>query len=117
MSKYDPTIIPKSRRSMIASIHPAWRGIGCFLLILLPTLAFAGSKLLVDQNFEQRWFNLPRELQIWFMVPVIGRVYLADLALTILMLVVLFGIATLVYAVLYRVMGPPRKGPLDSPPG
>jgi hypothetical protein len=117
MTKYDPTFIAKSRRSFIASIHPVWRGIGCFLLILLPILAFAGSKLLVQQNYQQGWIRLPKELQIWFIVPVVGRVFLADIALTILMIVFLFGIATLVYALLFRLMGPPRHGPLDSPPG
>lgn len=117
MTKYDPTFIARSRRSFVASIHPIWRGIGCFLLILLPVLAFVGSKLLVQRNFELRWIELPRELQLWFVVPVVGRVYIADLALTIIMLVVVFGVATLVYALLYRLMGPPRHGPLDSPPG
>ena len=117
MTKYDPTVIAKSRRSIMTSIHPVWRGIGCFLLILIPILAFAGSKILVQQNFERRWIDLPRELQIWFMVPVVGRVYVADLTLTVLLVVILFGIATLVYALLFRMMGPPRRGPLDSPPG
>jgi hypothetical protein len=117
MTKYDPTYIARSRRSVFASIHPVWRGIGCFLLILLPILAFAGSKLLVQRNFQQRWIDLPRELELWFVIPVLGRVFVADIALTILLLVIIFGIATVIYALLYRLLGPPRPGPLDSPPG
>ena len=117
MTKYDPTYQPKSRRSILPPVHPVWRGIGCFLLILLPIVAFAGAKILVEANSRQRWFQIPAELRESFVVPVIGRVFFADLAVTIILIVIGFAVITVVYSIIYRIIGIPRYGPLDSPPG
>ena len=117
MTKYDPTYQPKSRRTIIPPIHPVWRGIGCFLLILLPIVAFAGAKILVQTNSRQRWIQMPAELTGAFTVPIIGRVIYADLALTVILIVIGFAILTVAYSVIYRIIGIPRYGPLDSPPG
>ncbi len=117
MSKYDPTYQPKSRRTIIPPVHPVWRGIGCVLLILLPIIAFAGAKILVQANRTQRWVQIPVELSGSFIAPVIGRVYYADLAMAVILIVIGFAIITVVYSVVYRIIGIPRYGPLDSPPG
>lgn len=117
MTKYDPTYQPRSRRSIIPPVHPVWRGIGCFLLILLPIVAFAGAKSLVKANFTQRWVQMPAEMGMSFVVPVLGRVLFADLAVMVILIVIAFAILTVVYAVIYRIIGIPRYGPLDSPPG
>lgn len=117
MTKYDPTYQPKSRRTIIPPVHPIWRGIGCFLLILLPGVAFAGAKILVQANRSRRWVQIPVELGESFTVPVIGRVLYADLALTVILVVIGFAIITVGYSVIYRIIGIPRYGPLDSPPG
>jgi len=117
MSKYDPTYQPKSRRSILPPTHPIWRGIGCLLLILLPIIAFAGAKLLVQANRTRRWIQIPAELTGSFLIPVVGRVYYADLAVTVGLIIIGFGIITVVYAIVYKFLGIPRYGPLDSPPG
>ena len=117
MSKYDPTYQAKSRRSILPPTHPVWRGIGCFLLILIPVLAFAGGKLLVQANRTQRWIQIPAELTGSFFVPVIGRVFYADLAVAVGLIFLIFALLTVVYAIVYKVVGIPRYGPLDSPPG
>lgn len=117
MTKYDPTYQPKSRRTIIPPIHPVWRGIGCLFLILLPIVAFAGAKLLVQANARQLWVQMPSELVGSFTVPVIGRVFFADLAVMIILIVIGFAIITVGYSLVYRIIGIPRYGPLDSPPG
>ena len=117
MSKYDPTYQAKSRRSILPPTHPVWRGIGCFLLVLLPVLAFAGGKLLVQANRTQRWVQVPTELTGSFFVPVIGRVFYADLVVAAGLIFFIFAIITVIYAIIYKVIGIPRYGPLDSPPG
>lgn len=117
MTKYDPTYQPRSRRSIIPPVHPVWRGIGCLLLVLLPIISFAGAKMLVQANSRQRWIQMPGELMGSFIVPVIGRVFFADLALAVILIVIGFAIITVVYAIIYRFIGIPRFGPLDSPPG
>lgn len=117
MTKYDPTYQTKSRRSIIPPVHPVWRGIGCFLLILLPIVSFAGAKLLVQANNRQRWVQIPTELKDSFFLPVIGRLIFADLAVTVILIVIGFALLTAAYAVFYRILGISRYGPLDSPPG
>ena len=117
MTKYDPTYQTKSRRSIIPPVHPVWRGIGCFLLILLPIVSFAGAKLLVQANNRQRWVQIPTELRDSVFLPVIGRLIFADLAVTVILIVIGFALLTAAYAVFYRILGISRYGPLDSPPG
>ena len=117
MTKYDPTYQPKSRRSILPPVHPVWRGIGCFLLILLPIIAFAGAKILVKANTRQRWVQIPAELGESFVVPVIGRVFFADIAVAVILIVIGFAVITVAYSIIYRIIGIPRYGPLDSPPG
>jgi hypothetical protein len=102
MTKYDPTYQPRSRRSIIPPVHPVWRGIGC---------------LLVQANSRQRWIQIPSELSGSFIAPVVGRIFYADLALAVILIVIGFAIITVVYAIIYRIIGIPRFGPLDSPPG
>ena len=60
---------------------------------------------------------MPAELGISFVVPVVGRVLYADLAVTVILIVIGFALLTVVYAIIYRIIGIPRYGPLDSPPG
>ena len=117
MTKYDPTYQPKSRRTIIPPTHPVWRGIGWFLLILLPVLSFAGAKLLVQANVRQRWVQIPTEMAGSFSVPIVGRVSFADLAVAVGLIIVGFAVLTVAYAILYRIFGISRHGPLDSPPG
>lgn len=117
MTKYDPTYQPKSRRSIIPPVHPVWRGIGCFLLILLPIIAFAGAKTLIQANNQQRWVQIPVELMNSFSLPMVGRVLFADIFLTVILIVIAFAIITVACSVVYRIIGIPRHGPLDSPPG
>lgn len=117
MSKYDPTYARTSRRLGDRTVHPIWRGIGCILLILLPIIAFAGAKVLVQANIEQRWIDIPQELSGSFSAPLVGRVLFIDLAVWVILIVIGFGILTAVYAIFYRLLGPPRHGPLESPPG
>lgn len=117
MSKYDPTYAQTSRSSSTSSVHPVWRGIGCILLILVPIISFAGAKLLVQENIKQHWIDIPQEMLGSISVPVVGRVLFADLAVWIILIVIGFGILTVVYALFYRLLGPSRYGPLESPPG
>lgn len=117
MTKYEPPYARSRRGIRELSVHPIWRGIGCLLLVTLPIIAFAGAKLVVQANFRQRWVDLPRELVISYSVPVIGRVFLADLAVMALLVVVVFALGTVAYALIYRLLGPPYRGPLESPPG
>lgn len=117
MTKYEPPYARSRRGIRELSVHPVWRGIGCLLLIVLPIMAFAGARLLVQANFRQRWIDVPQEMVASFSVPMVGRVLFADLAVMAILTVILFALGTIIYAIIYRLFGPPYHGPLESPPG
>ena len=116
MSKYNRPYLNPAAKPRPWRIHPIWRGIGCLILILLPIIAFAGAKVLVQMNSRRNWVSISKELAGSIVVPVIGRVLYADLAVMIILIVIGFGLLTVLYALMYRLFGPPTYGPLDVPP-
>lgn len=116
MGKYRPSYILHNFPPRPWAVHPVWRGIGCVFMILLPFMAYTLAVFIVRENFIQQWVAIPRELSIAIVLPNIGRVYLLDILLAIVLLVVGGALFTLVYSAIYRLVGPPRYGPLDMPP-
>ncbi len=100
------------------AVHPLWRGIGCLMMILIPVMAYAGAVLLVQENLRQRWLVVPREFAQSVTLPLIGKVpYLyANLVTAVILALFGFGLMTVLFNLLYRVIGPPRLGPTDAPP-
>jgi hypothetical protein len=104
-------------------VHPIWRGIGFLFLIMVPIMSFAGAILVVRQNFENRWLEVPAELLKFFNVPQLAaispelaKIYYLDLAVAFAFMVLGFGVISIVYSMLYSMFGPSRYGPVDSPP-
>jgi hypothetical protein len=99
-------------------IHPIWRGIGCLMLIIIPILAYAGGVLLVEANSKQGWVPVPGEFMRSVNLPAIGvvRHLVATLFVTLLLTFIGFGGLMILYALIYRLVGPPSLGPLDAPP-
>jgi len=93
-------------------IHPVWRGIGCILLILLPVISYAAGALLVEANRENNWFVLPWQLTGPPQYPYL----FANLFAMVIFIVVGFALLSTLYAFLYRIVGPPKYGPMDAPP-
>lgn len=116
MSKYNQTYRRPAPKSKPWSVHPIWRGIGCLLIVLIPIISFAGATMLVKENLQQRWVQIPDELKGSFDVPSIGQVLFADLAVAVILMVIGFGLLTIVYAIIYRMFGPSPYGPMDVPP-
>jgi hypothetical protein len=61
---------------------------------------------------------MPRELARTVFVPLLGNVQhlYATTILTVLLMLVGFGLVMIFYTVIYRLVGPSRYGPMDSPP-
>ena len=112
-------------------IHPAWRGIGCVLLLLIPIMSWFGSEMFLQTNSKVALpWQLTRVVAIPYtrVVPVdriiapVNHFFSANglifgqLFFTIILTFIGFGIMGFLYAVLYRVVGPPRYGPFDVPP-
>lgn len=98
-------------------VHPIWRGLGCILIILIPIMAYAAAVVVVHENLVNKWVDLPPELTGFLVIPYLGvRVFFAEISATLLFMFIGYGILVLIYSIMYRIVGPPRYGPLDSPP-
>lgn len=111
--------------------HPIWQGIGCLIAIILPVISYALADVTIKAGIKARWWFLPYELlgaprfpdfvwKYWQIARLfspfthINNLY-ANLVLTGVYIIVLGGLASLVYAITYRFIGPPRYGPQDVP--
>lgn len=119
---------PKPQRGQV---HPLMRGIGCILMAVVPLLSYGTAVLLVQYGTKQGW-PIPPE---WLGTPTIPPLLLklqglrpiydfiiaqtnltANLIFAVALAVFIFGILSILYGVLYRIMGPPQYGPTDAPP-
>ncbi len=106
-------------------IHPIWAGIGFLMIIIVPIISWAGATELVTLAKDQGWsfiHNFPTYLQVDALSFLPGMSALSRIpnfpAITtffVLILLVLSGVLSLVYAMIYRVVGPPRYAPDDAP--
>jgi hypothetical protein len=111
-------------------IHPVWRGIGFLMMLIVPIISWAGAQVTRDLGRRQGWAFM-RELsptlqlpEIFYALPVISSLAhwisgIYDLPVLLLfffvLLVVFSSIMSLLYALIYRLIGPPRYTPLDAP--
>jgi uncharacterized membrane protein len=118
MGKYDK-YNPQSRLGDKPwTIHPIWRGIGCLMMVIIPLVAFAVAVLLVDANSQQHWLVVPYQMSEDITIPFLGTIdnFYAVILVTVLLSLIGFGILTIIYSIIYSAFGPPRYGPVDSPP-
>jgi hypothetical protein len=116
---------PKKR-----GLHPIWRGIGCILIIIVPLLAF--GMMLVSVPPIIATGKVPYQL--------LGRVHFPDWAFKVrivagiasyissidnlwmniitffVMLLLLTAVASLLYSLIYTLVGPARYSAQDAPP-
>lgn len=124
-AKYDA----RARKEARYEIHPIWRGIGCFLMVLVPIMAWTTAVLVRQANATNGWIRLTSELnnypdmsKVERVLPVLApvwafieRLYVFDLLLFVIFTVVGFGLLSIIYSMMYRFAGPPRYGPFDAP--
>lgn len=91
-------------------LHPAWRGVGCVLLILLALGGYWFGGWFLANN---RWIYLPPELFYPEFVPeFLPSGILVRLALGLLFMLFGYGVLSMVYAVLF----PIKPKETDAPP-
>jgi len=112
------------------TIHPVWRGIGCALMIIIPIISFILAHEIVNGTLQ--FFPIPQMLLgyihfpdfVWN-TPVLSSLLrpiatypnpLAVLVIGFTLLVILSVLISLIYAIIYRFIGPPRYSPIDAPP-
>lgn len=112
-------------------INPIWRGIGCFLILLVPIMAWFSASIFLhselqfinspEMNRPITIKHVPISLIDGFITKINQFSIEHDLVggqffYFILFMFFGFGILAFLYAVLYRMAGPPRYGPFDVPP-
>jgi hypothetical protein len=125
-SKYQKPLKPRH-----AVMHPIWRGIGCLMAIILPAISYISAVELVNIGITKGW-PIPRDLLGFIQFPewvwkisllsnllhpiaTFRNIY-AIFVFTFVVLILLSGIFSLFYSILYRFIGPPRLTPVDAPP-
>lgn len=113
MSKYTSRSSQPMEPSRInRKIHPIWRGVGFVIMILTPLLGYASMTIFMEANFEQGWVQFPKEL----LVNGPDQYLLVRVLLTILFMLVFYGILTFFSFLVFRIVAPPQYGPYDVPP-
>jgi uncharacterized membrane protein YuzA (DUF378 family) len=111
-------------------LHPIWRGIGCILIIVVPLIAYGLMVLVVPSIIATG--KVPYQLlgYVHFPIWVFKVRILADIAIFIgsinhlwlniitffVIVLILTGVASLLYAMFYSLVGPARYSALDAPP-
>jgi hypothetical protein len=110
--------------------HPIWRGIGCLLMLIVPTISIFIGKVLVDLALKNK-LRLPPELlgipqlpDILYksegLRPLLPMIKIPNLyayiVASVICILVISSLISLIYAVVYRITNPYRYGPLDEPP-
>ena len=130
MTKYTVASQRRAREAQ-QGISPGWAAIGCLMMVIVPVGSYLISKWVVDlavgANMPvpyQLLGNpvLPKELYavaalipVWNFIQAQPNLY-AVLVVTLLLIVIIGALLSVGWALFYRVAGPPRYGPLDSPP-
>lgn len=124
----------EAEKPPLPKIHPVWRGLGFVMILLTPVMAWAGAEVTVEilRGLEDRyiksffyglsgsltvpsWLNIvPMLAQAWRAIATYPDIK-AKLVLFFLWLIAFSGVLSVLYAMLYRLIGPPRYGPQDIP--
>ena len=111
--------------------HVIWRGIGCLMMIIIPAISITAAYETVNYGLEHGW-SIPYQLlgrpqmpdlvyKSGGLLTILGPImntanFYAYLAVSILFMIMLGGLISVIYAFIYRSIGPSRYGPLDAPP-
>lgn len=112
-------------------VHPVMRGIGCVLMAIVPLLSYGVAVLLVNYGVRHGW-PIPADwlgritipplllrlsgLRVIFDFLLQQTNLMANLIFTIAIAVVIFGVLSIIYGFMFKLMGPPEYGPTDVPP-
>ena len=111
--------------------HFIWRGLGCLMMIIIPAISFASAYELVNYGLDHEW-TIPYQLLGTPQLPAIiyksdalwqifGRItgiknFYAYLSIGVLIMILLSGLISVIYAMIYSYLAPSRWGPMDMPP-
>ena len=111
--------------------HFIWNGLGCLMIIILPVISYAAGYETIKYGLAHDW-SIPYQLLgtprlpefaynsdiAWAVLGPLTKIknLYAYAALGLLYLILFSGLISVLYAAIYRMIGPSRWGPLDVPP-
>jgi hypothetical protein len=131
MGKYDSLNRRRKSAKVSEGPHPIWRGIGCLMVVIVPVISFGLAVITMDTATRLEWpipadffgyISLPDILyNSRVLVPVLNAITGVEnlygyIVFTGIYTVVLGALMSFIYALAYKVVGPPVYGPLDMPP-
>ncbi len=111
--------------------HPIWNGLGCLMAIIIPAMSIALSVVALDLILANKWpfpyqlLGYPRFPDFLFYTKGLANIFgtidgvknlYAYIALSLVFSIILGGFISVLYALIYRVVGPSKYGPTDAPP-
>jgi len=130
MGKYT-SFRANQKRVERGQLHPVMRGIGCMLFAIVPLLSYGIAVLLVQYGARSGW-PIPPDwlgtpsihpllLRLQGLLPVYDFIYrqtnlTANIIFAIAVAVVIFGVISILYGFIFKLVGPPQYGPTDEPP-
>lgn len=131
MGKYQSSARRKPTKERNKEVHVAWRGIGCLMMLIIPVISIALGYETVNYGLANDWvipfqlLGFPRYPE-WFyassglmllLSPFTAiKHFYAYATFSILYMILLSGVMSVIYAYIYRMIAPPRYGPLDVAP-
>ena len=109
----------KNKRERAREPHPIWRGIGIAMVVLIPLISFAVSDLVMSWLKQKKGFRIPDPLAKWdWDIPIYGRVddALAVLLFALVVMLIVFGIFTIINAVAYQATSDQNLRRFESAP-
>lgn len=93
-------------------LHPAWRGLGCLLVVVIGVWSYILSGWFLSANASNGWVYVPPEIMNLPFAPWLPEGALVQAVVALLITLFSFGIMNLVYGILF----PLRRGEQDVPP-
>jgi len=131
MGKYSTTQTESSVRKN-REPHEVWRGIGCLLMVVIPAISIAGGYGIVNLALENKWGIIPRQMlgrppmpDIAYKLSGLRAIlepitkienFFAIAAASLILMILISGVISVIYAAVYAAVGPSRYGPTDAPP-
>lgn len=130
MSKYRSSTV-QNVKERSKEPHYLWRGIGCLMMIIIPAIAIALAYETINYGLNNSWpipyqlLGTPRYPDLFYqssgmmllLRPITAiRHFYAYAVTSFIYMILLSGVLSVLYAFVYRLIGPSRYSPLDAPP-
>jgi hypothetical protein len=94
-------------------MNPIWRGVGCFLMVMLTLAGYLFSNWFLIQNAVNNWVFLPAEvIRPSFLPAWVPPGAMVSAIVAFLFLIFSYGLVSTFYAIAF----PAKLGETDSPP-